>query len=245
MAEPHRPAPGPAARPIESAWCPGAVIFDCDGILLDTEVAWAEVQAAVFTRHGLSFDHHDQRRLMGWSARDLAHEVVRLSRASSRTNAAPAHQPGSDADAVLAEILEIEGRILTGRMPVIDGARELVRRCSAQVPTAVASNSTARILHTKMTVTGIGDLVRTWVSSEDVEHGKPAPDMYLEAARRLGADPLDCLAIEDSPAGATAANRAGLVTIGVSHDGVPVPSSLLVSSLTDPQLDALLTDWGW
>lgn len=211
---------------------PAAVIFDCDGVLLDTESAWAEVQAEIFARHGLVYGPEQERRMMGWSARSVAQEVVSLS--------------GRDLAGVLADLLATETRIVTGRMPLISGAFETVQRASDHVPTAVASNSTGKILNTKMRTSGIAELVQTWVSSDDVEHGKPAPEMYLEAARRLGVEARHCLAVEDSPAGATAAVSAGMATVGIAAaNGEQPPASVLISSMSDPELDRIFSAWGW
>ncbi|KAA9395379.1 HAD family phosphatase [Kocuria coralli] len=229
----HQSTLSTQARPLDPGYRPSAVVFDCDGVLLDTESVWTEVQEAMFTRHGLPFDQDEQRRMMGWSARSVAREVATLS--------------GTDADAAFTEILATEAEFLEGHLPMIDGAMELLRRVAARVPAAVASNSTRQILDTKMNATGIGEHVRTWVSSDDTPPGKPEPDIYLEAARRLGVEPARCLAIEDSPAGAAAAIAAGMVTVGVSADpdAHPVPSSVLVTSLLDPALEQLLVRWGW
>lgn len=232
----ERACPTPPA--VDPHTAPVAVVFDCDGVLLDTESAWAEVQAEIFRVYGLEYTAADQQRLMGWSAQDVAQEVTRLT-ASHRGGHAPTLQE------VRSKILEVEAELLTGRMPPLPGALELVERVSRSVPTAVASNSTSAILNTKMTTTGIADHLRTWVSSDDVARGKPAPDMYVEAARRLDVDPRRCLAVEDSPAGATAALQAGMTVVGLSQDGSPVPSSLLVTSLQDPALMNLLVNWGW
>ncbi|MDO5618639.1 HAD family hydrolase [Kocuria sp.] len=234
----------PAPRPLYPELVPAAVVFDCDGVLLDTESAWAEVQAEIFRRHGLPYSSQDQRRLMGWSAADVAQEVARLV-AEGPGSVQPTAQQKPTAQQIRADVLEVEAEILTGRMPPIPGALALVQRISRAVPTAVASNSTAKILHTKMTATGIADHVHTWVSSDDVENAKPAADMYVEAARRLGVAPEQCLAVEDSPAGATAANRAGMRVIGLSHDGEPVPASWTISSLEQPEFMELVESWGW
>ncbi|NKE08546.1 MULTISPECIES: HAD family hydrolase [Kocuria] len=236
MTSPENTRPNPPA--VDPRTAPLAVVFDCDGVLLDTESAWAEVQAEIFRMYGLEYGPADQQRLMGWSAADVAQEVTRL-RAETR------EEGTVTVDKVRARILEVEAELLTGRMPPIAGALELVRRASRAVPTAVASNSTSGILNTKMTSTGIADHVQTWVSSDDVARGKPAPDMYLEAARRLGTDPQRCLAVEDSSAGATAALEAGMTVVGLSHDGAHVPSSLLITGLQKPQLMKLLESWGW
>lgn len=230
-AHPDPPALDPHQAPL-------AVVFDCDGVLLDTEAAWAEVQIEIFRIYGLDYGPADQQRLMGWSAADVAREVTRLT-ADRQDSGTPT------VEQVRSRILQVEAELLTGRMLPIPYALDLVQRTSRAVPIAVASNSTAAILKTKMTSTGIADHLRTWVSSDDVPQGKPAPDMYLEAARRLGVDPHRCLAVEDSPAGASAALRAGMTVVGLSHDGAPVPSSLLITSLQDSELMELLETWGW
>jgi len=114
------------------------------------------------------------------------------------------------------------------------------------MPVAVASNSTANILTLKMKSYGYAPLVRTWVSSNDVPTGKPAPDMYLEAARRLGFEGHEALAFEDSPAGAQAARDAGTkVLIYVPHgDFAGAPRGFgHFDTFTDPQLWRAARDW--
>ncbi|ALU40941.1 hypothetical protein AS188_15640 [Kocuria flava] len=236
---PH-PVPAPAAVPTEAfpdlaapapGWSPAGVVFDCDGILMDTEAVWARVQRELFERHDLAWSDDVQRRMMGWSAADVTDEIVRAA--------------GADRAAVHAEVLRTEEEFLDGRIEPIEGAVETVRALAERLPVAVASNSTRTILGVKLETAGFAPHLSTWVSSEDVARGKPAPDVYAEAVRRLGLEPAQVLAVEDSVIGATSALAAGLVVTAVPSvpDGDPVPGHLVVASLTDPVFRALLERW--
>jgi HAD superfamily hydrolase (TIGR01509 family) len=218
------PAPAPE-------WVPACVVFDCDGILMDTEANWAEVQRIVSERNGLEYTDADQRRMMGWSAADVADAI-----------AGAAH---ADRALVYADVLRTEEQILSGRLVPIEGALETVRAFAQRVPVAVASNSTRTILGVKLESAGFAPYLTTWVSSDDVPRGKPAPDIYLEAVRRLGFAPGEALAVEDSAAGAASAVAAGLVVTAVPSlpDGDPVPAHLRVTSLTDPAFRELMARW--
>jgi len=122
---------------------------------------------------------------------------------------------------------------------------ETGRAVAGHVPVAVASNSTRAILDRKMAAIGLGDVLQTWVSANDVAEGKPAPDIYEEAVRRLGVAPEQALAVEDSPAGSSAAEAAGMVVLGAPHGhDEPLRSHYLVDSLADPALTQLLRGWG-
>ena len=207
------------------------MVFDCDGVLMDTEANWAQVQRLVCERNGLVYTGADQRRMMGWSAADVA--------------AAIAQAAGADRATVLADVLRTEEQILSGRLVPIDGALETVRAFAQRLPVAVASNSTRTILGVKLESAGFAPHLTTWVSSDDVARGKPAPDIYAEAVRRLGFAPGEALAVEDSAAGATSAVAAGLVVLAVPSlpDGDPVPAHLRVESLTDPAFRELMARW--
>ena len=115
----------------------------------------------------------------------------------------------------------------------------------SMLPVAVASNSTSTILGVKLEEAGFAPHLSTWVSSEDVPRGKPAPDIYTEAVRRLGFAPGEALAVEDSVVGATSAVAAGLVVVAVPSvpDGDPVPAHHRAATLTDPVFRELMTRW--
>jgi HAD superfamily hydrolase (TIGR01509 family) len=218
------PAPAPD-------WAPACVVFDCDGILMDTEANWAHVQRLVSERNGLEYTEATQRRMMGWSAGDVATAIADAAQADRAT--------------VYADVLRTEAETLEGRIVALPGALETVRAFAERMPVAVASNSTRTILGVKLEEAGFVPHLTTWVSSDDVAHGKPAPDIYAEAVRRLGAAPGEALAVEDSVAGATSAVAAGLVVVAVPSvpDGEPVPAHLRAASLTDPAFRALVARW--
>lgn len=227
---PHRPSPSEPTPP-PPGWSPRCVVFDCDGVLMDTEAIWAGVQRAVAERNGLAYDETVRRRMMGWSAADVAGAI--------------ADAAGADRPAVLADVLRTEERMLAGRLVPLEGALETVRAFAERMPVAVASNSTGTILGVKLESTGFAPSLSTWVSSDDVARGKPAPDIYAEAVRRLGCAPGEALAVEDSVAGASSALAAGLVVLAVPSlpDEDPVPGHLRVASLTDSALRELMDRW--
>jgi HAD superfamily hydrolase (TIGR01509 family) len=221
----------PDLLPPAHDWAPACVVFDCDGILMDTEANWTEVQRVVSERNGLVYTDEVQRRMMGWSAADVADAIAQAA--------------GADRATVLADVLRTEEQLLAGRLVPIEGALETVRAFAERFPVAVASNSTRTILGVKLESAGFAPHLTTWVSSDDVARGKPAPDIYAEAVRRLGFAPAEALAVEDSAAGATAALAAGLVVAAVPSvpDGDPVPGHLRVASLTDPAFRGLMARW--
>ncbi|MEX5301735.1 HAD family hydrolase [Kocuria sabuli] len=223
---PSHELPAPAAD-----WVPACVVFDCDGILMDTEANWARVQRAVSERHGLEFTDAMERAMMGWSAADVATAI--------------ADAAGADRALVHADVLRTEERTLTGQIVPLPGALETVRAFAERLPVAVASNSTSTILGVKLEQAGFAPHLSTWVSSEDVPRGKPSPDIYAEAVRRLGFAPAEALAVEDSVVGATSAVSAGLVVVAVPSvpDGDPVPAHHRAASLTDPAFRELMARW--
>ncbi len=217
-------APGPG-------WTPACVVFDCDGILMDTEANWAQVQRLVSESYGLEYTEALERRMMGWSAADVATAIAEAAQADRAT--------------VYADVLRIEEETLRGQIVPLPGALETVRAFAERLPVAVASNSTSTILGVKLEQAGFVPHLSTWVSSEDVPHGKPAPDIYAEAVRRLGFAPGEALAVEDSVVGATSAVAAGLVVVAVPSvpDGDPVPAHHRAAALTDPAFRELMTRW--
>jgi HAD superfamily hydrolase (TIGR01509 family) len=206
---------------------PRAVIFDNDGLLLDTEEAWTRAEQALFARLGREFTTEHKRTLIG-SSRSLA--AVKLEAILER--------PG-EGEALMDELIElVMAEALAGVEPRPGAMRLLARLTEAGVPLAVASNSERAFLERTLASTGLlrDGPFRTIVSAEDVESPKPAPDIYLEACRRLGADPHESVALEDSPIGAESAASAGLFVIGVPYfAGADLPGSdLRADSLADP-----------
>jgi beta-phosphoglucomutase-like phosphatase (HAD superfamily) len=222
------------------------VVFDNDGLLLDTEDAWTRAEETLFTRRDEVFTIEHKRSLIG-SARAAA----------GRKLEAMLELPG-EGEALMDELHELVMEEALAGVEPRPGALELLERLvGAGVPVAVASNSQRAFVQRTLSVAGLipeahspdgwvgggahGRFV-TVVSVEDVEHPKPAPDIYLEACRRLGAEPEKCAALEDSATGVAAARAAGMYVIGVPYfAGGELPGSdLLVDSLADPAVAAAL-----
>lgn len=199
---------------------PVAVIFDCDGLLVDSETAWTRAERIVYGRHGVEFTDAHKRELVG-TAGAVAQATVERHLGL---------QPGEAAG--FAEELHELARIEIDRhAPAMPGAAELVGRLrDAGTPIGLASNSTPELIRAALHGAGLGDAFETIVSAWEVPHGKPAPDVYLEACRRLGADPARCVALEDSPTGTAAAAAAGMFVVGVpSIAGIELPAASLVA----------------
>jgi HAD superfamily hydrolase (TIGR01509 family) len=205
---------------------PQAAVFDNDGLLLDTEEAWTRAELTLFARCGREFTDDDKRTLIG-SSRVAA--AVKLEALLER--------PG-EGEQLMDELIElVMDEALKGVAPR-DGALELLTRLSdAGVPLAVASNSERAFLERTLESAGLlhDGPFRTIVCAEDIQSPKPAPDIYLEACRRLGVDPGRSVALEDSPTGAASAAAAGMFVIGVPYfPGSEIPGAdLLAGSLGD------------
>jgi HAD superfamily hydrolase (TIGR01509 family) len=210
-----------------------AVVFDNDGLLLDTEEAWTRAERTLFARLGREFTSEHKRTLIG-SSRSLA--AVKLEAILDR--------PG-EGEGLMDELIELVMEEALAGVAPRPGALELLARLSeAGVPLAVASNSERAFLERTLQSAGLlaQGPFRAIVSAEDIESPKPAPDIYLEACRRLGAEPARCAALEDSQIGVSAAAAASMFVIGVPYfAGTALPGSdLLAQRLDDPSvIDAL------
>jgi HAD superfamily hydrolase (TIGR01509 family) len=189
-------APEPAPAPIE------AVVFDMDGVLVDTEHLWDEVREALTEEWGGRYTPEAQEAMMGMSSPEWSrylHEVVGLR-----------EPPEVIKDEVVRRML---ARYETG-LPVVPGAVEAVHRLADDgYRLAVASSSNRELIDTVLRRLELTSVFEVTVSSEEVARGKPAPDVYLETARRLGVEPARCVAIEDSASGIRAAHAAGMRVI--------------------------------
>ncbi len=231
----------PSLPPPPAVWRPAAVVFDCDGVLMDTETAWAGVQNQVSADYGVNFNQAALKQLMGLSAADVAQWIT--DRAGEVAVEQGREKPSLNE--VYDHLIEVEAEVVSSVLEPLPGALETVRAFAEHMPVAVASNSTAQVLDRKVRALGLDRVITTWVSSEDVPHGKPAPDIYQEAVRRLGVAPDQALAIEDSPAGTTSASKAGLWVLGVpnGHDE-PLSCHFIAESLADPRVREFMTEWG-
>src|SRR5438270_8860150 len=123
------------------------------------------------------------------------------------------------------------------QLPLLEGAAEAVRRLAARWPLGLASSSNRELIDRALELSGLAPYFRATVSSEEVERGKPAPDVYLEAARRLGVEPARCAAIEDSASGIRSAHAAGMHVVAIPNRAFPPPEDAL--ALADIVLDSI------
>lgn len=206
-----------------------AVIFDLDGVIVDSEIWWHEERVAWAAGRGLRWTEADTRAVMGANSAGWA----RIMRERLGL-------PTSDEPAILSAIVERVTRRYAGGAPIIDGAVAAVRRISADWPTAVASSAHRAIIDAALGATDLLATIGVVVSSDDVPHGKPAPDVYLEAARRLGVARERCLVVEDSVNGVRAARAAGMTVVLVPNVNVPpAPEAVLLADLVLDRLSDL------
>lgn len=211
---------------------PSGVVFDCDGLLVDTEPSWERAEVEMYRRRGLEYGPAKRARFIGISVY-----------AASALMAEDFGEQGREAD-LLAELLEDVVESITSEATALPGAVELVAAVAATgVPLAVASNSPLDIVQAALRRGGLLDAVGTVVSIEDVEHAKPAPDLYVVACSRLGADPARAVAFEDTVTGLTSARSAGLTVLGVPSLPVPFDADWVLGSLADPALTEWLATW--
>jgi HAD superfamily hydrolase (TIGR01509 family) len=211
---------------------PAAVIFDNDGLTLDTEHTWTRAESALYARYGTEFTLDHKREMLGTSGAKSALAMERHLDQPGR---------GAELNAELRELVhaELDG---TGVEPM-PGVRDLIAALRERgVPIGLATNSGREFATRALRSAGVLDCFDAVVSAEEVEHPKPAPDVYLEAAARLGADPAACVALEDSATGVTAARAAGMTVVGVpSFPGIDLGAAdLVVPSLRDPRVWQLL-----
>jgi HAD superfamily hydrolase (TIGR01509 family) len=186
-----------------------AVVFDLDGILIQTEELWDEVRERLARERGGRYDAQAQRDMMGMSSPEWSrymHERVGLP------------EPPEEIAAEVVGLMEARYR---ERLPLIPGAVEAVERLAARWPLGLASSSNRPLIDLVLELSGLDRFFRATVSSEEVDRGKPAPDVYLEACRRLGVYPTRAAAVEDSHAGIAAAKAAGMRVIAIPNPSFP------------------------
>ena len=207
-----------------------AVVFDLDGVLLDSEAAWTRAETRLFARYERTYGPEEKRLLIGGSLEETAGELERLL-----------DRPGTS-DGLLRELLELAAEEFAGPVEPMPGAFELVGELRrAGHPMAVASNSQRRLVDLALAGSGLGEVFDVVVAGDEVANPKPAPDLYLEACRRLDTPPDQAVAIEDSPRGAAAARAAGLFVIGIPYlPELELDADLLTGSLEDDRARAVL-----
>jgi HAD superfamily hydrolase (TIGR01509 family) len=181
-----------------------AVVFDMDGLLLDTETLWHQAETQLFARRGVEFTWDDKMTVIGTSFAFTADYFAdRLG------------VPREQGPALVDEMLEVMHGQLRAQVNGRPGAVELVERLRGRTRLGLASNSPRAMVDTALATARLTDAFDAIVTSDDVEHPKPAPDLYLLACERLGVMPAEALALEDSPSGVAAAKAAGLTCIAV------------------------------
>jgi HAD superfamily hydrolase (TIGR01509 family) len=186
-----------------------AVVFDLDGVLIDSEQVWDDVRERLARERGGRWTAEAQRDMMGMSSPEWSrymHDVIGLP------------EPPEE---ISREVVERMMKLYREHLPVVPGAREAVERLAARWPLGLASSSNRELIDLALELLGVEHLFKATVSSEEVARGKPAPDVYLEAARRLGVAPTDAAAIEDSENGIRAAKAAGMRVIAIPNPHFP------------------------
>ena len=193
----------------------GAVVFDLDGVIIDSEQLWDEVREGLAREGGGRWGEQAQADMMGMSSTEWSrymHKVVGLPEPPEEINREVVRR-------MLARYSE--------HLPLIDGAVGAVKRLAARWPLGVASSSNRKLIDHVLELSGLAPCFKVTVSSEEVERGKPAPDVYLEAARRLGAEPSRTVAIEDSTSGIRSAHAAGMHLVAIPNRAFPPPADVL------------------
>jgi HAD superfamily hydrolase (TIGR01509 family) len=186
-----------------------AVVFDLDGVLLDSEQRWNEAKEALVRESGGRWREEAPVAMMGMSSPEW-------SRYLREDLGVPLSEEEINRDIVR----RMEDRFRDG-LPLLPGAGEAVRALAARWPLGLASSSNRELIDLFLELAGFGDAFRVTVSSEEVARGKPAPDVYLAAVEKLGADPARCVAIEDSSNGIRAGAAAGMAVIAVPNPHYP------------------------
>jgi HAD superfamily hydrolase (TIGR01509 family) len=202
-----------------------AVVFDLDGVLVDSEHVWDEVREELAHERGGTWHERAQADMMGMSSAEWSrymHDVVGLDDPPEAIN-----------DEVVRRLLARYDE----ELPLIDGATDAVRRVADSFRLALASSSNRPVIDLVLERAGIAELFEATVSSEEVARGKPAPDVFLEAARRLAVPADRCAAIEDSGNGVRAAQAAGMRVIAIPNRRFPPPADAL--ALADVVLASL------
>jgi len=209
-----------------------AVVFDMDGVLIDSEPVWERVRRGFVADCGGRWAADAQDRLMGMSTAEWSAYLSSDFGISGLT-------PGQVAEQVIAAMTAEYSQ----HLPLLPGAVDAVRALAERWPLAVASSSPRSLIETVLATAGLESAFATVVSSEEVPRGKPAPDVYLAAAARLSARPQACAAVEDSSNGLRAAAAAGLTVIAIPRpEYPPAADALACARLVLPSLNVLTPD---
>jgi HAD superfamily hydrolase (TIGR01509 family) len=206
-----------------------AVIFDLDGVLLDSEPIWNEAKEALVREAGGRWSEDAPRAMMGMSSPEWSsylHDVLDVKLSVEEIN---------------RDVVERIERLYEEHMPLVPGATEAVSALSRRWPLGLASSSNREIIDFFVSHTAVGELFAVTVSSEEVERGKPAPDVYLETARRMAVEPRKCVAVEDSSNGMRSAKAAGMTVVAVPNPHYPPDQDALSLASLSVETVAQLT----
>ncbi len=186
-----------------------AVIFDLDGVLVDSEQVWDAARRQLTEHSGGRWSESATQDMMGMSSTEWSryrHKRLRVK------------MPPEEISAAVVKRME---DLYREYLPLIPGALETVERVAARWPLGLASSANRPVIEVVLELSGLGDFFETTVSSEEVARGKPAPDVYLDAARRLRVDPALCAAVEDSGNGILSAHAAGMRVVAIPNRTFP------------------------
>jgi len=205
-----------------------AVIFDLDGVLIDSERVWASAREQLVRERGGTWHSDAVRAMMGMSSPEWSrymHQELGLAMAPEQ---------------IAHEVVRRLERIYRERLPLMPGAHDAVASLASRWRLGLASSANRPIIELVLELADMRALFAATVSAEEVSRGKPAPEVYLEAARRLGAAPSRCAAIEDSTNGLRAADAAGMVLIALPNpDFPPAGDALCLADAIIESLDEL------
>jgi HAD superfamily hydrolase (TIGR01509 family) len=208
-----------------------AVVFDLDGVLVDSEPVWEQVRRDLVAERGGHWAPDAQRALMGMSTPEWA----RYLSADLGVGLPP--------DQVATEVIDRMAARYADHLPLMDDAAGAVRRFAARWPLGLASSSPPRLIETVLQAAGLRACFRAVMSTEQVARGKPAPDIYLAVTAALGCPPSACAAVEDSSNGLRSAAAAGLHVVAVPQPRYPPdPDALALAGLVRPGLAGLSPD---
>jgi HAD superfamily hydrolase (TIGR01509 family) len=202
-----------------------AVVFDLDGVIVDSEHVWDEARQQLAEERDGRWHERASRDMMGMSSPEWSrymHDVIGLRESPEEIN---------------AEVVRRLQAVYRKSVPLIPGAVEAVKRLAARWPVGLASSSNREVIDFVLEASGLARSFAATVSSEEVSRGKPAPDVYLEAARRLGVEPARCAAVEDSENGISSAKAAGMRTIAIPNPRYPPAEDALAQA--DLVLDSI------
>jgi HAD superfamily hydrolase (TIGR01509 family) len=215
-----------------------AVVFDLDGVIVDSEPVWEEVRREYVATHGGQWQPDTQRRLMGMSTGEWS-RYLSTELGVDRTP-----------EQVATDVVDAMARRYDKHVPLIDAADQVVRRLAARWPMGLASSSPPRLIEAALAATGLTEVFQVTLSTEQVASGKPAPDVYLAVAARLGVDPARCVAVEDSSNGVLSAAGAGMRVVAIPHPSYPLApearerAALIIPAIGELTVQAVESDAG-